>query len=475
MYNKTLISFYSIQVCLPIIHNLCRCFCTLYFFILQIGPLDDLDTSGIEPVPSSSGVSRQLLNEEPGPPQDLSISDCTNLEDTKPDATSVEQDTIANSSFRPYYESTFLLTSDALQDLLRWVEDWIDCDSNDDVDVAKNLMRVLLKLLRNVSEQCDTLKALRDVSRFRLSRFEGSDQDIRFWTGFYSYDALILFWEHYVEPNTRAIAYWGKSKTDWMEVEDKPGPKRKLLPIDEMFLTLVKLKRGSANRDIGERFGIHETHVSRIIVTWIKLLHTVLSEISIWIQRSKIRKHLPKCFQALYKDVRVIVDCTELRSERPSDFEVQCATYSTYKGCNTYKALIGISPSGVPTFISQLYEGSISDNDITNKTKLRDLMEPGDAMMADRGWTCANWLARKGVRLVTPHFLHAKQQMTIPELVESVSIARVRIHVERCMGRIKQWQFLKADIPLVYWNMISDIFQVCSRLVLFWPPLVDDE
>ena len=41
-------------------------------------------------------------------------------------------------------------------------------------------------------------------------------------------------------------------------------------------------------------------------------------------------------------------------------FEVQCAAHSTYKGCNTYKALVGISPSGVPTFISELYEGSIS-------------------------------------------------------------------------------------------------------------------
>ena len=61
-------------------------------------------------------------------------------------------------------------------------------------------------------------------------------------------------------------------------------------------------------------------------------------------------------------------------------------------------------------------------------------MESGDAIMADRGWTCASWLGRNGVRLITPQFLHGKQHMNIPDLVESVSIARVRIHVERCMG-----------------------------------------
>ena len=275
-----------------------------------------------------------------------------------------------------------------------------------------------------------------------------------------------------MEPNASAAHYWvadQKGAVDDDSVYDKPGPKRRLAPIDELFLTLVKLKRGSANKDISNRFCTHETNVSKIFITWVKILHMILHTIDIWMPRSKIKKYMPSCFKPLYKDVSVIVDCTEIRSERPSDFDVQCATYSSYKGCNTHKALVGISPSGVPTFISQLYEGSISDNDITNKTKLRDLFEPGDAMMADRSWTCANWLARKGVRLVSLHFLHGKQQMSIPELVESVCIARVRIHVERCMGRIKQWLFLKQETPLVYWNSISDIFQVCVRLVLFWP------
>ena len=137
---------------------------------------------------------------------------------------------------------------------------------------------------------------------------------------------------------------------------------------------------------------IHEPHVSRLFITWIKLLHILLSNINIWLPRGKVKKYMPACFKPLYRDVRVIVDCTEIRTERPSYFEGQCATYNSYKACNTHKALVGISPSGVPTFISELYEGSISDNAITNHSKLRELMQPGDAMMADRGWTCASWL-----------------------------------------------------------------------------------
>ena len=123
---------------------------------------------------------------------------------------------------------------------------------------------------------------------------------------------------------------------------------------------------------------------------WINALSTILMTIDIWLPRSKIKKHMPSSFNPLYKDVRVIVDCTEIRSERPSDFEIQCATYSHYKGYNSHKGLVGISPSGIPTVISPLHEGSISDNELTDQCKLRDLMEPGDAIMADRGWTCAN-------------------------------------------------------------------------------------
>ena len=450
-------------------------------FFLQTSQLEELDVSLILPDASDkSGVTQQLT-------WDMDLSDGTNITEAAFDTNTAEAATVvpedsdvkptnevSNSSFRPYYQSTYLLTSSDLLNLLHWVEEWISNDENNDIQIAKQLMKTLLRLLRNLNEQCDTLKVIRQVDKFALSRFQGSDDDIRFWTGFYSYEALILFWKHYVEKNTACINYWGSESNQPCGNQMKPGPRRKILPIDELFLVLIKLKRGSANRDLGERFGVHETHISRIIVTWIKILHTVLSKINIWMPRSKVRKHLPECFKPLYRDVRIVIDCTEIRSERPSDFEVQCATYSTYKGCNTYKALVGISPSGVPTFISELYEGSISDNEITNKSKLRDLMEPGDAIMADRGWTCANWLARKGIRLITPHFLNAKEQMSIPELVESVAIARVRIHVERCMGRIKQWLFLQQDIPLVYWNMISDIFQVCARLVLFWPPLIQD-
>ena len=45
-----------------------------------------------------------------------------------------------------------------------------------------------------------------------------------------------------------------------------------------------------------------------------------------------------------------------------------------------------ISPDGVITFVSSLYPGSISDKELTRQSGIMDLHEPGDSVMADRGF-----------------------------------------------------------------------------------------
>lgn len=362
------------------------------------------------------------------------------------------------------------MVKDELHDIIDSISDAID--STNDVDALKKLLKLALKLLRNTREMYDTTVELRKFDRFLLARFQGSDVDIRFWTGFYSYQTFSAFWEHMVEPNIRQIKYYGAHNAAQLR-DFKCGPTRQLASIDELFLTLVKLKQGSANQDLAERFGITDSHVSNIFITWVSILNKVLTNQNIWMSKRKVVKNMPDCFKPLYKDVRVVIDCTEMRIEKPSDCEAQAASYSQYKSSNTLKALIGISPSGVTTFVSDLYEGKISDNEITMRSGLFDLMQKGDAVMCDRGWTCREAAAKRGIRLITPHFLQRDGKLDLPQLVESVAIARVRIHVERIMGRIKQWHFLTRTIHLTQWDSINHIFNVCARLTMFWPPLVE--
>ena len=66
------------------------------------------------------------------------------------------------------------------------------------------------------------------------------------------------------------------------------------------------------------------------------------------------------------------------------DWFNQQVIFSSYKNCNTAKALIGISPTGAVSFISELYGGNISDKEITKRSGTLDLMERGNEIMADQ-------------------------------------------------------------------------------------------
>ena len=92
---------------------------------------------------------------------------------------------------------------------------------------------------------------------------------------------------------------------------------------------------------------------------------------------------MPDSFRSLYPRTRCIVDTTELYIEMPANLTAQQLTFSNYKNCNTFKALVGITPSGAICFVSDLYGGNISDKKLTVESGILQLLQPGDTIMAD--------------------------------------------------------------------------------------------
>ena len=116
--------------------------------------------------------------------------------------------------------------------------------SESHINKLQSLLIVVTKLLIGVKEQLDTVVELRQCDRFFLQRFEGCDRHIHFWTGFYSYGALMSFYSCMLEPKAHDLKYWGANNSiSKEEFSKKCGRKRCLAPVDEMFLTLVKLRR----------------------------------------------------------------------------------------------------------------------------------------------------------------------------------------------------------------------------------------
>ena len=80
-----------------------------------------------------------------------------------------------------------------------------------------------------------------------------------------------------------------------------------------------------------------------------------------------------------------------------------------------------MSPSGSITFVSELYDGSVSDKEIVRKSGIleKELWFPGDSFMEDRGFTVESDLKELKFDLNIPSFLGGRAQLTSAEVKES--------------------------------------------------------
>ena len=92
--------------------------------------------------------------------------------------------------------------------------------------------------------------------------------------------------------------------------------------------------------------------------------------------------------------------------------------------------------------------------------------------MADRGFTIDELLAPLGVSLNTPPKLGHQSQMDADQVIETQQIASLRIHIERAIRRVKEFDILSGVIPAMLAGSANQIWTVCALLTNFQPPLI---
>ena len=76
--------------------------------------------------------------------------------------------------------------------------------------------------------------------------------------------------------------------------------------------------------------------------------------------------------------------------------------------------------------------------------------------MADKGFTVEDLLPL-GVSLNTPPFWGSKGQMSPQEVVETQSIASLRIHVEREINKIKNFHIWDSIVPFTMFGVVNQM------------------
>ncbi|KAL3862565.1 hypothetical protein ACJMK2_008524 [Sinanodonta woodiana] len=292
---------------------------------------------------------------------------------------------------------------------------------------------------------------------------EHDDQKFLFYTGVPNSAIFKALFDEIKDDATSQTARYGATSGK--------GRPRHLRLIDEFFLVLMRLRLGLLLEDLADRYNIGTSTCGLIFNKWIDYLYIQLEFLIQWPSRRAVDEHMPLCFKEKYPNCRVIIDCTELRTETPCSLQHKSLMYSDYKSHMTWKGLIGISPAGVVTFVSDLWAGSVSDKQITKDSALVDMCEPGDAIMADKGFLISDITTPKGVHLIIPPFKQKKKQFSKREVQQTRTIANLRIHVERQMERIKNFNILKTVMPLNMSQQVTKIWKICAQLTNLQPPL----
>ena len=345
-----------------------------------------------------------------------------------------------------------------------------ESSTDHDYNAAPRLSEDLLQACNKRIEELENQLEREKQSRFFLERFSNDNSSIIFFTGFKDYATLMAVFSA-LQPTATTMVRWSQVQRfngrQTQNVACSVFRDESVALVDQFFMFLCRVRQGFFEQDLALRFNISQSTVSRILITWANYLYFMLGSLPLWSTRSANQEQMPDCFKQTYPNTRVILDATEIRVQTPSSKVLNSETYSSYKSHTTFKSLVGISPFGAITFISSLYTGCISDKEITRRSGILNLLEEGDEVMADKGFTINDLLVQRKATLVIPPFLGLKGKFSKQEVSDTHQIARLRIHVERAIRRVKEYHIFDSVIPLSLAGSVNQLWTICAILTNF--------
>ena len=306
---------------------------------------------------------------------------------------------------------------------------------------------------------------------FRYSEIASNDEAVKFYTGLPTCSVFEQVLAHLLSCSSPTLAVKSHTTTNV-----------RLCDADHLLLTLMRLRLGLLVQDLAYRFGISESTVSDIFLAWIDAMYCSLKFLIKWPDQETCKSNMPQIFKDLYPKARCIIDCSEIFTERPYAYQARAQTYSNYKKHNTVKFLVGITPCGAISFLSKCWGGRATDKFITMNSGFLRLLEHGDVVLADRGFDIHDDVAIHGAKLEIPSFTRGKKQLSLDEVEYSQRLSKVRIHIERVIGLLKnKYTILQSTLPVSTLkcndgketSLIDKIVTVCAALVNLCPSVIE--
>ena len=104
--------------------------------------------------------------------------------------------------------------------------------------------------------------------------------------------------------------------------------------------------------DVCEYFGVSEGTYNCLFTTWICFVSEELKLLFSLLTCRKIDELMPRSFKKNLPNTFIIIDCYKIESQCPTGLMNSSITYSQCKCRNIWKTLVGFTPSGLVSFVS---------------------------------------------------------------------------------------------------------------------------
>jgi len=242
---------------------------------------------------------------------------------------------------------------------------------------------------------------------------------------------------------------------------------------DRLLLTLFRLRTGTSIENTAFFFGVSKTVAGKVFDTFIQLLYLQflrLKEEMFTPKTAQPQAVRPTCLKP-FDNYRVTIDSTSVKIEMPYHYRQQGNTFSSYKSANVGTVMVGCNCHGAVSFVSQVFEGALSDIDLFEKSNIVDMLHPNDVIIGDRGFTVQPLLDPVEVKILIPAFLGDRERLSAEEELLNKRISAARVHVERTIRKIKCFHLLK-KVTNKMLPLLSQCFYVAACLTNFDGPNV---
>lgn len=243
---------------------------------------------------------------------------------------------------------------------------------------------------------------------------------------------------------------------------------------EKIMLTFVKLKTDLTFICMASIFHVNESTISSNFRSMLPTIRAAIKTAVYFPSCEEIRCNLPKAFRPDFISVRAVIDCTEIQIQKPECQNCRISTYSQYKGANTVKFLVCVTPAGLISHVSEGYSGKSSDKFIFDSEKLLRKFKPNvDAIMVDKNFAIDQDTLEYGIKLVRPIFSQCGPcEKFIENEVIHNKVSAARMHVEKVLDRLKFFSILNNKIEHNILPHINDIFFIISAIVNLTDPII---